>query len=89
MIDIPINAVYIIGGGDKMPKKKDPNFVWKDYLNEYIHTNIVYKSINFNMKKPDDVELLEWVAAQPEKVSPYLKRLVKEDMERNKKAEQN
>ena len=71
-----------------MPRKKDPNFVWKDYLNEYINTNIVYKSINFNMKKPDDVKLLDWVMSRPEKVSPYLKRLVKEDMERNSDIQQ-
>ena len=68
-----------------MPRPKDPNFVWKDYLNNYINTNITYKSVNFNAKKPDDMELLEWLMLRPEKVSLYLKRLIREDMEKNQK----
>lgn len=69
-----------------MPRKKSGNFDPKAYMNQYINTKIVYKSINFNNGKPEDIEMLEWIDSQPEKTSPYLKRLIREDMIKNKKS---
>lgn len=70
-----------------MPRKASGTFDQKAYINEYINTKIVYKSVNFNVGKPEDMELLAWIDAQEEKVSPYIKRLIRADMEAHKKEE--
>ena len=66
--------------GDIMPRQKSGNFDQKQYVNDYIKTKIVYRRMNFNNSKPEDMQMVEWIDAQPEGVSNYLKRLVLEDM---------
>lgn len=67
-----------------MPRQKSGNFDQKAYVNGYIKTKIVYRRMNFNAGKPDDMAMVEWIDSQPEGVSNYLKRLVCEDMGRGK-----
>lgn len=52
----------------------------KGYDNEYIKTKIVYRRMNFNRNKQEEMEMVAWIDAQPEGVSNYLKRLVAEDI---------
>ena len=66
--------------GDFMPRQKSGNFDPKQYVNDYIKTKIVYRRMNFNNGKPEDMQMVEWIDAQPEGVSNYLKRLVLDDM---------
>lgn len=42
------------------------------------------KNIAFNTLYPEDIALLDWVKSQPENGSQYIKRLIREDMERQK-----
>ena len=70
-----------------MPKVRKPFSSQKEYVARYIDEFIEYRKINFNKSKQDDKMLLDWIDAQPDKVSPYLKRLVREDMERQKEKE--
>jgi len=67
-----------------MPRQKSGNFDQKQYVNDYIKTKIVYRRMNFNNSKPEDMQMVEWIDAQPEGVSNYLKRLVLDDMSMNK-----
>ena len=65
-----------------MPKKPSGSFDQKQYVNDYIKAKIVYRRMNFNNGKPDDMQMVEWIDSQPEGVSNYLKRLVADDMRR-------
>ena len=65
-----------------MPRNQSGEFDQKQYVNEYIKAKIVYRRMNFNKGKPDDMEMVEWLDSQPEGVSNYLKRLVADDMRR-------
>lgn len=63
-----------------MGRLKSGNFDQEQYVNEYIKANIKYRRINFNVNKKDDMKMVEWIDSQPEGVSNYLKKLVKNDM---------
>lgn len=65
-----------------MPRKPSGEFNQKQYVNEYIKAKIVYRRMNFNNGKPDDMTMLAWIDSQPEGVSNYLKRLVLQDMQK-------
>ena len=54
----------------------------RKYDQEYAKKYFKSKIISFNTKKPDDIALLDWIKSQPEEGTKYIKRLVKEDMER-------
>lgn len=70
--------------GDYMPRNKSGNFDQKEYVNDYIKKTIVYRRMNFNRNKPDDMQMVEWIDAQPEGASNYLKRLVQDDMSKDR-----
>ena len=55
------------------------------YDKVYAHENFRGKTIQFNRKNELDMELFEWMRTQPEGGAKYIKRLILEDMERNKK----
>ena len=60
----------------------------REYMNEYITKNVLYKRINFSVNNPDDMELYEWVKKVEEqigsrKLSGYLKQLIREDMNKH------
>ena len=68
-----------------MANKSTGNFDAQKYMREYIAEKIIYKRVNFARGKEDDEELLTWIEAQPEKTAPYIKRLIREDMQRRLK----
>lgn len=62
-------------------KHKDSAFDVKAYMNEYVKEKIIYKRVHFTKANQDDMELLEWIEAQAEGTAPYIKRLIRADME--------
>ena len=64
-----------------MPNKTTDAFDAKTYMNKYITEKIIYKRVNFTRDKAEDEELLAWLDAQPEGIAPYIKRLIRADME--------
>ena len=65
-----------------MTKQKSGTFDQRKYVREYLQENIIYRKINFNAKKPEDMVIKEWLDAQKEEgISNYLKRLIRADME--------
>ena len=63
-----------------MPRQKSGNFDQTKYIVEYIHDNIKHIKVSLNKTKPDDMQMIAWIAQQPEGASGYIKRLIKEDM---------
>ena len=57
-------------------------FNQSEYVKDYQRRNIRYRKMNFNLTKPEDTEMLEWIDRQPEGASNYLKKLVTADMNR-------
>ena len=52
---------------------------------KYIKANIKLVHVSLNRKKPEDMEMLMWLESQDESASSYIKRLIKQDMNRGKK----
>ncbi len=48
---------------------------WKRYRKDNV------KPVGFNLNKNTDADLIEWLEQQPNRAA-YLKRLIREDMER-------
>ena len=69
---------------EKMAEKPE-DFNQKAYVRGYIRENIVYKKLNFNRNNGADVKMVEWLDAQPEGISNYLKRLIGDDMNKRTK----
>ena len=66
-----------------MPRTKPENYKDAEYKKTYQREHIVFKKMNFNTSKEEDVKMIEWIEKQPEGASPYLKRLVQKDIETN------
>lgn len=54
----------------------------REYDKAYMKQFFKGKTITFNTKNADDIALLDWIKAQPEEGTKYIKRLILEDMER-------
>ena len=54
------------------------------YNIKYARETYKGKNLQFSTKIPADMEMFEWIKSQPEGGTPYIKRLVREDMERRK-----
>lgn len=67
-----------------MPRPKSGDFDPKEYMRQYGKDHIRYRKINFNLSKLEDVEIMEWLDNRPEGTSPYLKRLILQDMHNEK-----
>lgn len=67
-----------------MPRQKSGNFDQKEYDKAYHKEYTYYKHLSLNRKSPEDDEIAVWLDSQSESISQYLKRLVKEDMQRRK-----
>lgn len=67
-----------------MPRSEKSKKQQYEYNREYRKKRIVYRSINFNLENPDDQTILDWIDSREEATSPYLKRLVLDDMHRPK-----
>lgn len=63
-----------------MSEEKSGGFDMKAYIRGYQREYIVYKKLNLNAKNEDDMKMAKWLESQPEGTSNYLKRLVREDM---------
>lgn len=66
-----------------MPKKTG-TFDQQKYINEYNREHIVYRKMSFNLGKPEDLALLEWIDSK-QGTSGYLKRLIAEDRAKHTK----
>lgn len=69
-----------------MPNKTTEGFDAQEYMRGYMRE---YRKVKTTARKEvafaeTEKELLEWLTAQPEGFSPYIKRLIREDMERRK-----
>ena len=64
-----------------MPNKTTNAFDAKAYIRKYVAEKLIYKKVNFTKGKPEDEELVAWLDAQPEGIAPYIKRLIRADME--------
>lgn len=64
-----------------MPNKTTDAFDARAYMNQYVKEKIIYKRVNFTRGKEEDEELLTWLDCQPEGIAPYIKRLIRADME--------
>ena len=51
-----------------MPRKPSGEFDQKQYVKEYIKDKIIYRRMNFNNGKPDDMQMVAWIDSQPEGV---------------------
>ena len=61
-----------------MPRKWKPEEY--KYQQEYIHDNIKFVNIPFNMKNGEDVELFEYLNSIEGKKATYMKQLIRRDM---------
>ena len=68
-----------------MPRKKSGNFDQGKYVVGYIHDHIKHIKVSLNKTKPDDMQMIAWIAQQPEGASGYIKRLIWEDMNKEEK----
>lgn len=64
------------------PQTKEKKY---GYDQSYLRQNIVQVGITFNRRKPDDMKLIEWINSRKESKVSYVKRLIREDMERGSK----
>ena len=64
-----------------MPRKTETPFDAKTYIRNYVAEKLTYKKVHFVKGKPDDEEMIAWLDAQPEGIAPYIKRLIRADME--------
>lgn len=62
-----------------MPRTKEQKY---SYDKAYLQENTTRVSLVFNKRKPDDLILMEWLKAQAEGSNGYIKRLIREDMEK-------
>lgn len=62
-------------------KRRDQSEYMREYMREYVKDKVVYKKVQFVKSNAGDMELLAWLSAQPEGISPYLKRLIRQDMD--------
>ena len=70
-----------------MPRKKTTDFDEYKYQQEYIKTNLKFVNVPFNSKFPDEIKLYDYLndhyKETGEKKGAYIKRLIREDMERS------
>ena len=54
----------------------------REYIKAYQRERIKFRKLNLNTGSPDDMAMMDWIDAQPEGASNYLKRLIRADMAR-------
>ena len=69
-----------------MPRQKTTDFDNYKYQQEYIKTNMKFVNVPFNSKFPDEMKLYDYLNEHAEEASEkkgaYIKRLIREDMEK-------
>lgn len=63
-----------------MPRKKSGLFDQSKYVQQYMKDNIKQVKVSLNKNKPDDMQMIAWIAQQQEGASGYIKRLIRQDM---------
>lgn len=71
--------------GDRMEKKRERTQHQIDYMKDYNNRHVKWRKVSFNDKNPDDMILINWIDSREESTSAYIKRLVREDMEKQMK----
>lgn len=71
--------------GDRMEKKRERTQRQIDYMKDYNNRHVKWRKVSFNDKNPDDMILMKWIDSQEESTSAYIKRLIREDMEKQSK----
>ena len=61
-----------------MPRQKG-DFDQREYVNRYMHENLIQKKLYFNRRNEEDMQLLDWANGH-KNFSQYIKRLIWEDM---------
>ena len=56
-----------------------------NYQKQYNNDHVSWRKVSFNDKNPDDMILMNWIDSQEESTSAYIKRLIREDMENQRK----
>lgn len=59
------------------------------YNIKYARENYKGKNLYFNTRIPEDIALFDWIKEQPEGGTPYIKRLIREDMEKRTNSRQS
>ena len=67
-----------------MGRKKSGEFDANKYVNNYIVENYKWVSLGFNQKNEDDVEIYNYLMQFKRGKAPYIKGLIREDMEKKK-----
>ena len=81
-----MDHVIYLRRGDSMAEKKRVRTEGQiRYQKKYNHDHVVWRKVSLNDKNPDDEILKKWIDSQQESTSAYIKRLVREDMERRTK----
>lgn len=65
-----------------MPKLRSGNFDQDRYVREYQKQFRITKLLTFNRKNEDDMKMLQWIEGQAESFVQYVKRLIRQDMNR-------
>ena len=68
-----------------MEKKRERTQHQIDYMKDYNNQHVKWRKVSFNDKNPDDEILKKWIDSQEEPTSAYIKRLIREDMEKRSK----
>ena len=55
------------------------------YDKDYIEKQLVRVAISFNRNKPEDMDMLEHMRKQPEPMAAYIRRLIRDDMQKTVK----
>ena len=71
-------------GGDYMEKKRVRTQRQIDYMKSYNNQHVKWRKVSFNDKNPEDTIIMDWIDSQNESTSAYIKRLILEDMEKNR-----
>lgn len=66
-------------------KKRERTENQINYQKQYNNDHVSWRKVSFNDKNPDDEILKKWIDSQEESTSAYLKRLIREDMEKRTK----
>lgn len=67
-----------------MPRQKSGEFDQNKYVADYMREKIKQVKVSLNKTKQDDIDIIEWLDRQPEGASGYIKRLIREDMAKEK-----
>ena len=65
-----------------MPRKKSGTFDNYAYQQGYIKQYVRFVNVPFNSKIPEEMELYDYLNAIDEKKGAYIKRLIREDMQK-------